>query len=207
MTVLKVPSRVPSALRRAMKLLVWPPTVVNSPPTRILPSACITMVLTAALAFGLKALSRPPSALSRAIPLRVWPSMLIKLPPARTLPSACTAMARTTPLTSIEVAREPSIGLSSWRLVKRPPTRIQLPRNPSVGAVIAETQAVPSPAHEIKALSVVPSPLSRATRHRGCPPMLENPPPTRILPSGWTAVARTKASALGLLLASRVPSA
>ena len=44
---------------------------------------------------------------------------------------------------------------------------------------------------------------------RGTPPMVPNPPPTTIFPSGCTTVATTVAVALGLALKSpsKVPSA
>ena len=48
--------------------------------------------------------------------------------------------------------------------------------------------------------------VSRAMRLRGWPPMNWKSPPTRILPSACTAMAKTKSFALGSKLASSEPS-
>src|ERR1039458_2429486 len=50
----KVLSNVPSALRRPMELRVWPASRVNSPPIKILPSACQAMQCTGRSAPGFR---------------------------------------------------------------------------------------------------------------------------------------------------------
>ena len=78
--LLKALSSVPSALRRAMRLMpvlaltALPFTLVKVPPIRILPSACTTTLQMKSLApprltppLELKSLSRLPSAFSRAM--------------------------------------------------------------------------------------------------------------------------------------------
>ena len=95
---LKLLSRLPSALSRAMFVRVCPPSVVKLPPTRILPSACTAREQTPALAPGLKLVSRLPSALSRPMFVRVCPPSVLKPPPTRIFPSACTARELTPPL-------------------------------------------------------------------------------------------------------------
>ena len=83
---------------RAMRLRVCPPMVgvlmalLKVPPTRILPSPCTTMALTAEFAFGANESAAPVVASRRAMFVRVCPPMVVKLPPARTLPSACNAI-------------------------------------------------------------------------------------------------------------------
>ena len=101
---LKVVSSEPSALSRPMRLRVVvpvppPPSVVKSPPTRILPSDCTAKALTRPFAPGLKVVSSEPSALSRPMWLRVVvpvppPPSVVKTPPTRIFPSGCTARRR-----------------------------------------------------------------------------------------------------------------
>jgi len=57
-----------------------------------------------------------------------------------------------------------------------------------------------------KVASRLPSALSRAMRLRPVPPMVVNPPPMRIFPSGWRAMAKTELLGSGLKSASGVPS-
>ena len=103
---LKVVSSEPSALSRPMRLrgvvpVPPPPSVVKSPPTRILPSGCTASGKTVSFAPGLKSASSEPSALSRPMRLRGVvpvppPPSIVKSPPTRILPSGCSADARTT---------------------------------------------------------------------------------------------------------------
>ena len=62
----------------------------------------------------------------------------------------------------------------------------------------------------VKAVSLVPSLLRRAMRLTGDPPQWVKLPPTRILPSDWTAMAKTywlaAAPVLVVKAVSRVPS-
>ncbi len=81
--------------RRAMRLRVCPPMVVNAPPAIILPSAWTAIAVTEPFAFGSNASAAPVAASRRAIRLRVCPPMDVNTPPARILPSALTAMAET----------------------------------------------------------------------------------------------------------------
>ena len=89
-----------------LRVLAPPPfgaSLVNIPPTRILPSACTAMERTILFAFGSKAASSVPSGFSRAMWLRVTGApplgeSVVKSPPIRILPSGWTTTTRIVPL-------------------------------------------------------------------------------------------------------------
>ena len=91
--VLKLVSRLPSALNRAMRLIDVPFNVVKLPPRRIFPSACKATLSTrsfAPLRPLPKVLSRVPSAFSRTMWLAAVPLKEVKEPPSKIFPSGCT---------------------------------------------------------------------------------------------------------------------
>jgi hypothetical protein len=90
-----------------------------------------------------------------------------------------------------------------------PPTAVKIPPItifPSGWIVIAMTSLF---APGLNDVSTEPSPFSRAIRLRVVfpkppPPTFVNDPPTRIFPSGWTAIARTELFAPGSKLSTVV---
>src|SRR5262245_24849383 len=86
----KVLSKLPSPLSRAMRFRFVPLMLVNSPPTKTLPSVCPAMDQTEgnvapAQVPGLNVVSKPPSAFSRATPIPPVPLLEGNQPPTSTL--------------------------------------------------------------------------------------------------------------------------
>ena len=106
---LKPLSSAPSARSRARCGRGCPPTAVNSPPIRMLSSACSKSTETFPSASGSKFRSTAPSVSSRARKLRVSKPIVVKAPPARIRPSAY-KMADTEGNRRLQVSR-PSTGL------------------------------------------------------------------------------------------------
>ena len=201
-------SRVPLALRRAIKLRVAPAMAEKEPATRILPSGCSVIAVTPALGAGEKEVSSVPSAAMRTRWLPVVPAGLVKLPPSRTRPSGWVTTARIVPVKRTEGAKA----------VRSEPSRLSQARPlPCVatGAVSERwrTAAIgPSASSdEAKVVSAAPSALKRATLVVRVPPMSANAPTATIFPSDCRAIAAMEPPdeppVPGLNARSRVPLA
>ncbi|CAB4731862.1 unannotated protein [freshwater metagenome] len=196
--LLKLVSSVPSLFRRATFATEVPLKVVNCPPTKIFPSACITMVFTPASkpvpTAVLNEESGVPSLPSRAIPTRLEPFSVVKVPPTTILPSDCTASALTNPpakpvptFVLNEVSGVPSLpsraiflALFALSVVKTPPTTI-LPSDCRATALTVWSK--PDPMLVAKVLSGTPAEDTRATRLCVTALRAVKMPPTTILPS------------------------
>ena len=154
-----------------------PPSFKKSPTTKILPSGCTASPLTSLFAPGSKLMSIVPSEFRRPIWLRgKWP---VPPPPRR---------------------------------VNSPPTTILPSACTTILKIVLSSEWVPRPlAPGSKLMSTVPSGFSRAMQLRETvpeppPPQVVKFPPTKILPSGCSAIAEILSFAPGLKAMSSVPS-
>ena len=119
----------------------------------------------------------------------------VKAPPTKILPSDCSAMSITWLLTPDPILNPVSSVPSAFNLVMRfcvtplnvvnwPPTNIL----PSGCNAMAST-VVLKPVPILKPVSRVPSVFNLVMRFCVTPLNVVKPPPTKIFPSGWTAMA------------------
>src|SRR2546427_923000 len=172
----------PVLLSRPMLVRLCPPSAVNSPPTRIFPSACTARDKTELPAPGSKLVPSVPSALSRAMLARLCPPSVMKKPPTRIFPSACNAREKTDGdvapaapglklVSSVPSAlsRPMKLRLCPPSVLKEPPTRIF----PSPGADRQRTDLV---GRRFNNEATAPPALTRPMLCRLRPPRLVETP-------------------------------